>query len=606
MKNLAFTLILLIPFSIFAQFTMKRIASLPSGLFTASDGYVVCGDANHDGVNEMIWGIHNSTLSYYMQMQIWQYQPINHYQLVYADTGWPVHGQWPLGIKTGNLYPFACGLLDQDSCSDLVGGNEENVHPDTTPKGLTTVQEGSLPSSYPISLVWFNRWGIQFNVISHYITDLDQDGRKEILMNWSGPRIFENTGNNQYALVYSLPYPTPGSWRDYAFGDFDQDGITEIAYPGGGPYYIFIRKNTGNNQYPVACSLSFPPGWNNPHDCWDGRDVDQDGKPEFFIAFDVEPTFSLYMWEATGNNSYERTFIDQNTISGTSRRGSRVSRCGDIDGDGIEEIVWATHKTVYVYKAIGNNQFQQVWQWWQDHGNPGCIVNIYDMNKNGYNEVIVSGGGKTSIFEVEAVRVLRPNDGEVFHPDSQELIRWQTFHPPRCDSLSLFYSIDNGRTYQSIVHSLSSADTSYLWTVPSVNSDSCKIKIIAYGPGWQYDESDGVFSINSTGVEENRPLSALRLSLKVFPNPAKSVIRVRYSIPSPSPKPSPIKGEGLTKVSIRLFDISGRLVKTLIDEYKKPGNYSLMLNSNTLSSGVYFLSLKTDEKRIIERVVIIR
>jgi hypothetical protein len=131
--------------------------------------------------------------------------------------------------------------------------------------------------------------------------------------------------------------------------------------------------------------------------------------------------------------------------------------------------------------------------------------------------------------------------------------------------------------------------------VPSVNSDSCKVKIIAYGPGWQYDESDALFRITSTGIEEIATLPlAMTLSVKAYPNPAKSLSVVRYSLPA----------EG--KVLLQLYDISGRLLKTLVDENKNPGIYKITLNTKTLASGVYFLSLKSKEKRIIERLVIVK
>jgi len=128
--------------------------------------------------------------------------------------------------------------------------------------------------------------------------------------------------------------------------------------------------------------------------------------------------------------------------------------------------------------------------------------------------------------------------------------------------------------------------------VPNVNSDSCKIKIIAYGPGWQYDETDGVFTISSTGVEEHPPLSALRYSLKVERgiNPATTI----FSIPT------------FQRVNLKLYDINGRLIKSLVNQTKEPGIYKIDLNAKTLSSGVYLLCLDTEEKRIIERIVIIK
>jgi hypothetical protein len=481
--------------------------------------------------------------------------------------------------------------------------NRENWPPESTPRErpITTVQEGQNQFSYPESIVWFDRLPGQYNSPTHYITDLDQDGRKEILFRWfadgdnQGTRIYENTNNNQYQLVF---YEPQVSWSTYAFGDFDQDGRMEVAFPASGPYRIYIRECTGNNQYPVVCSLPYPQGMNNAHDCWSGQDVDSDGKPEFFIAFalyqGISWTFYLYMWEATGNNTYEGTFIDQKTLSVSSST-NRRSTCGDIDGDGIEEIVWATPIKLYIYKATGNNQFQQVWEWNQDHGgNEVLITNIHDMNNNDYNEIIVSGSGKTSIFEVEAVRVLTPNGGEIFHVDSSELIRWQTFHPPRCDSLSLFYSIDNGRNYTMIAHNISGNDTSYLWTVPNVNSDSCKIKIIAYGPGWQYDESDGVFKIMTTGIEEHEAYCIKQPDLIITPNIFRNQTTIGFHVPYAQ------------KVSLKLFSITGKLVKNLCDGNMEQGFYKISLDRKDLTSSVYFITFKTTNKKIIKRLMIIK
>jgi len=597
-----FLLLVLMPIILFAQLNMKRVTFLNSGLRGTVDGSIVCGDVDRDDTNELIFRtLLVPVYPYYHGWQIWKYHPTNQYQLVYVDTSWSSYGTHPLGTEAGNLVPFAAGDLDGDSIVDLVGMNRENWPPESVPRErpITTVQEGLNPFSYPESIVWFDRLPGDYNAWSHYITDLDKDGRKEILFRWysvtydQGTRIYENTGNIQFQLVF---YQPPVSWNTYAFGDFDLDSMMEIAIPGGYPYKIYIRECTGDNQYPLVCSLPFPQGLTNPHDCWDGRDVDVDGKPEFFVAFcnAVTNIFYLYMWEATGNNTYEGTFIDQKTIN-VSWTTNRRSKCADIDGDGIEEIVWATPVKLFIYKTTGNNQFQQVWEWYSDHGSDDCLItNICDMNKNGYNEIIVGGNVKTSIFEVEAVRLIGPNGGEVFHADSSELIQWQKFYPPRCDSLSLFYSIDNGINYTMITHGLSSNDTSYLWTVPNIISDSCKIKIIAYGPGWQYDESDGVFSITTTGIEEHHPPEIKQLSLKISPNLFKTQTLITLSLPEQQ------------KVSLRLFDISGKLIKVLCDENMLAGVHKINLNGKDLSSSVYFLALQTSNKKIIERFVIVK
>jgi len=578
-----------------AQLQMKRIVFLSAGL---SSRNILCGDTDHNGLNELIFHSINPT-----RWEIWEYRPINHYELVFVDTGvYP----YPPGITTGNFETYDIGDIDLDSLTDLLGPNYERAG-DTTYYDVTT-QESPNYNCYPENLSWHYRLSNRGYGYTYYFTnDLDRDCRNEILTaeDWDSLPYFrivilENIANNQNIPVWRQPSYGSG----FAFGDFDRDSLREFitANPGSsGQVYVF--ENTDPDQYERVWvdTIHLP----NGTDVFSGNDLDSDGKLEFFVCFarivggNVWDYF-LYMWEATANNIYQRTLIDQIRSGDWS---DKKSKCGDVDGDSIDEIVWSIGNKVMIYKATGNNQFQRIWEWNNDHGGnpyPGAVVNICDMNKNGYNEIVVSGRYKTSIFEVEAVRLLRPNGGEVFQDSTQELIRWQKFYPPRCDSLSLFYSTDNGQTYQTIVHSLQSTDTSYLWTVPSVNSDSCKIKIIAYGPGWQYDESDGNFSITSTAINEIASLSlAKTLSVRAFPNPAKALTAIHYSLPAQS------------KVLLNLYDISGRLVKTLVNETKKPGNYSLTLNSSThnsltLSSGVYFLCLDTKEKRIVERVVILR
>jgi len=550
---------------------MKRVAFLQSGLIHEAYGVPVCYDSDHNGLNEVIF---RTTSGW----RILEHRPFNRYELVFVDTG----GSYP-GIITAKFRPYDVGDIDQDSLTDLLGPNVEKLlNPDSIYYVVTT-QESPNYSSYPESLSWWYRTSNLMYSYTYYFTpDLDRDGRREILTfeGWDSSPIvvIENIGNNQNVPVWRRVNYGSG----FAFGDFDQDSLTEFvtASPGSSGR-VFVFENIGNDQYEkVFTDTVLIP---NGSDVFSGNDLDGDGKPEFFVAFAVVgATFYLYMWEATGNNTYERTLIDQKTISVSWTTGRR-SKCGDLDGDGIEELVWATPTYLFVYKATGNNQFQPVWQWLQDHGNDEClIVNIFDMNQNGYNEIVVGGSGKTSIFEVEAVRVLRPNGGENFIGNTQEQIRWQKFYPPRCDSLSLFYSLDNGRTYDTIITGLPGADSSYLWTVPNVSSDSCKIKIIAYGPGWQYDESDRVFSIIPSGIEEDA-LSVKNFRLEVFPNPAAG--KVRFKIWNAN-----------KDLTLKIYNSDGELVKSF-----KPFAVSEITWDGTddfgkrLPTGVYIYRLKTKD-----------
>jgi flagellar hook assembly protein FlgD len=66
------------------------------------------------------------------------------------------------------------------------------------------------------------------------------------------------------------------------------------------------------------------------------------------------------------------------------------------------------------------------------------------------------------------------------------------------------------------------------------------------------------------------------------------------------------------EVSAQIYDVTGRLVKTLHEEQMvQPGSHSLSWDGTTslggrAASGVYLLKLRAGEAQFVERVVLIR
>lgn len=67
-----------------------------------------------------------------------------------------------------------------------------------------------------------------------------------------------------------------------------------------------------------------------------------------------------------------------------------------------------------------------------------------------------------------------------------------------------------------------------------------------------------------------------------FPNPFNPSTKINYDLPFDS------------KVSIKLFDMSGREVTTLVNEVKPAGYYTINFNASNLASGVYFYRINAD------------
>ncbi|HEX7318937.1 MAG TPA: T9SS type A sorting domain-containing protein [bacterium] len=62
------------------------------------------------------------------------------------------------------------------------------------------------------------------------------------------------------------------------------------------------------------------------------------------------------------------------------------------------------------------------------------------------------------------------------------------------------------------------------------------------------------------------------------------------------------------KVRISLYDVSGRLVKNLVDDVQKPGAYTRSCDTGDLglSRGVYFVRLETDDRALVQKAIVVR
>ena len=82
--------------------------------------------------------------------------------------------------------------------------------------------------------------------------------------------------------------------------------------------------------------------------------------------------------------------------------------------------------------------------------------------------------------------------------------------------------------------------------------------------------------------------------LQNYPNPfnPRTVISVQL----------PVSGEVLLKV----YDVMGREVQTLVNERLNAGTYSVTFDGSNLSSGVYFYKLQSGDFTSVKRMVLIK
>ena len=82
-----------------------------------------------------------------------------------------------------------------------------------------------------------------------------------------------------------------------------------------------------------------------------------------------------------------------------------------------------------------------------------------------------------------------------------------------------------------------------------------------------------------------------------YPNPFNPITTIRFEIPFVQTH---------SNASLRIYDITGRLVETLGDEILEPGNQTIQWNANTFSSGVYFVRLEAGTFSQSQKLILLK
>jgi hypothetical protein len=83
-------------------------------------------------------------------------------------------------------------------------------------------------------------------------------------------------------------------------------------------------------------------------------------------------------------------------------------------------------------------------------------------------------------------------------------------------------------------------------------------------------------------------------SLSIYPNPTNSSAQILFSL------------KEYESIELSIYNIVGQRVLTLIDDNKVAGNHNYNLNTSLLTSGVYFIKLKTKEKIYLKKLILIK
>ncbi|MEE9432416.1 MAG: family 10 glycosylhydrolase [Melioribacteraceae bacterium] len=103
-----------------------------------------------------------------------------------------------------------------------------------------------------------------------------------------------------------------------------------------------------------------------------------------------------------------------------------------------------------------------------------------------------------------------------------------------------------------------------------------------------------------TGLDENAQNIPTEFVLSQnYPNPFNPTTTIQYSIPVANFGSS-------TNIVLKVYDVLGQEVATLINQQQKPGNYKINFDAKNLTSGIYYYSINTGSFVQTKKMIIIK
>lgn len=219
---------------------------------------------------------------------------------------------------------------------------------------------------------------------------------------------------------------------------------------------------------------------------------------------------------------------------------------------------------------------QSTYRCWNVMGNTHCDLNWENLAPNAPQNLQLSGSA-----------------------GANPTITWQQNKEPDLDGYKIYRS-ENGQSY-NLLFRVGESVTSYTDSEVTIGSSKFDPTVCYKVRAYDTDNLESQLSTSACTRYSAINKRTVDLDAKIeynlsnpYPNPFNPSTKINYSI----------KRAG--NAQIVLYDILGNTIKILLDEYLSEGNYTLVLNSSMLASGIYFYSFSVNNYFDIKKMQVIK
>ena len=362
---------------------------------------------------------------------------------------------------------------------------------------------------------------------------------------------------------FNEPWIEDSFGKTYAVGDINKDGYDDFIITSTynwtdarGRAYLFWGGDTISWE---RCSTFTS---DSPEDLFGGSvanigDINKDGFDDIAISAmertSLVDTAKVYIYYG-GNpmdNISDTILVSGNAADGFGRI---IKNAGDLNKDNIVDFCIMNYDSIYIYLS-GIDRILKLLGYSLDSGG--------DINNDAYQDLIVGNNWEIEIlfgekeFNTSDLLIIKPQDSLGFS-----------------GNISFAGDLNNDEYDEVFAHSIN-------W--PEIESPLGKVYIYSYKKITDIKDFKGNIPSNF-GLFQN------------YPNPFNPATNIQFIL------------NNREFVTLKIFDVLGKEIATLINEEKAAGKYEIKFDASKfrLSSGVYFYQLKTYEGGIYKKMVLLR
>lgn len=355
--------------------------------------------------------------------------------------------------------------------------------------------------------------------------------------------LYANNGDGSFTKITDGDIVNDStSSRSLSWGDYDNDGDMDLYVTNSSNQQNLFYTNNGDGSFTkILNSIIVSDAKNSRGSGW--ADIDNDGDLDLYVTNISGEFNSLYI------NNGDGSFIEDAT-SIIARDSAAISTIGcawgDYDRDGFLDLFVADAEDNLLYHNDGNSNA------WINIKCVGTVSNASAIGTKVKLRALINGNSTWQY------RIVTAQSGYL----SQS-------------SLNVSFGLADAQVIDTIVIEWASG-------IVDQYTDLATNQFLTAIEGSHT-------SIQSGGETEIRVFELAQN----YPNPFNSSTVISYRLP--------VAG----KIKLKVYDLLGREVKSLVDEYQNAGSYKFVFDATNLASGIYLYRLESDMHTITKKMLLI-